>query len=176
MNVEIISVVVSGTMVHSDTAGHNGVSLKDSVQLISAGSGVMHSEYNHSPDEEVDNLQIWFLPRAQGLSPNYQKLVSQPEKRNNRWQLLLSPDGAEESLLVNQDVWLWRGTFAADHPITYQRRLPGNGLYVFIIEGEAQVAGKRLGYRDGIGLTGTHQLTLQPLVTTDVLLIDVPMQ
>lgn len=174
-NMEIVSVVVSGTMVHSDTAGHNGVSLKDSVQLISAGTGVQHSEYNHSDTEPIDNLQIWFLPRQQNLPPAYHHRVVAPAEREGQLRLLVSPDGQEDSLPINQDVWMRRGSLASGQSISYERGRPGNGLYVYVISGKAQVAGETLGYRDALGLPTAESVQLEFLQPTDVLIIDVPM-
>ncbi len=174
-NIEIVSVVVSGTMVHSDTAGHNGISLTDSVQLISAGTGIQHSEYNYSENEPIDNLQIWFLPRQRNLPPAYQRRVVTPDERENTLRLLVSPDGADDSMVINQDVWMYRGSFEPGQTVTYDRKLPGNGLYVYVISGQAGVAGETLGYRDAVGLPTAESVTISPLERTDILVIDVPM-
>ncbi len=174
-DMEIVSVVVSGTMVHSDTAGHNGVSLKDSVQIISAGTGIEHSEYNHSEHEPVDNLQIWFLPRQHNLPPAYHHRVVDANQREGHLKLLVSPDASEDTLPINQDVWLYRGSFQPGQAISYQRKLPGNGLYIYLISGKVLVAGETLGYRDALGLPTAGSVTIQPLEKADVLLIEVPM-
>ena len=174
-NMEIVSVVISGAMVHSDTAGHQGVNLENAVQLISAGTGIQHSEFNHSSSREIDNLQIWFLPKVNNITPRYQTLVSPPESRDQKLQLLVSPNGENGSRLINQDAWLWRGTFGKGQEFAYRRLQEGNGLYVYVIEGSATVAGHALGYRDAVGLTDVAELRVQFGEDTDLLLIEVSM-
>lgn len=175
-NIEIVSVVVSGAMVHSDTAGHHGVNLENSVQLISAGTGVEHSEYNHSEDTPTDNLQLWFLPTKQSLPPNYQHIISPPEARDRQFQLLVSPELASGSLRINQDVWMYRGSFPAGRSIVYERKRTRNGIYLFVIEGQVEVEGNRLKRRDGVGITEQDHLSLTISEDADLLIIDVPMQ
>ena len=175
-NMEIVSVVVSGAMVHSDTAGHHGVNVENSVQLISAGTGVEHSEYNHSEDTPIDNLQIWFLPSEQNLSPNYQHIVSLPEARDQRFQLLVSPEPAAGRLRINQNVWMLRGSFQAGRQQVYDRRHSENGIYLFVIEGQIEVAGNTLNRRDGVGITEQDHISFTAVEDADLLIIDVPMQ
>ena len=132
-NMEIVSVVIHGAMVHSDTAGHNGVNVEDAVQLITAGTGIQHSEYNYSETEEIDNLQIWFLPKIKNINPRYQTMVSDPDDRNGQLQLLASPTGENKSLEINQDVWMWRGSYKSGDEISYSKQLNDNGIYIYVI-------------------------------------------
>lgn len=175
-NMEIVSVVVHGAMVHSDTAGHNGVNVENAIQLISAGTGVEHSEYNYSETEEIDNLQIWFLPKKINTAPRYQTMVSQPADRDGKLQLLVSPDGENGSLEINQDVWMWRGSLKAGSSISYNKRLEANGIYILVITGKANSYGQMLGYRDALGIEGEQQVTIDFADDTDILIIDVPMK
>ena len=175
-NIEIASVVINGAMVHSDTAGHNGVNVENAIQLISAGTGVQHSEYNYSETEEIDNLQIWFLPKKKNIAPRYQTMVSEPKEREGNLQLLLSPTAEENSLEINQDVWMWRGTFKAGDSITYHKRLAGNGIYLYVINGKASAEGQYLKYRDGLGIIDKDSTTVAFDADTDLLIIDVPME
>ena len=174
-NMEIVSVVIRGAMVHSDTAGHHGVNVENSVQLISAGTGVEHSEYNHSEDTAIDNLQIWFLPRENNLKPDYQQIQSPPEARDERWQPLASPELRAGCLHIRQDVWIYRGSFSTGRILTYERKLPDNGIYLFIIAGKVTVEGHLLGQRDGVGVTHRDSIQLTVEAAADLLLIDVPM-
>lgn len=174
-NMEIVSVVVHGAMVHSDTAGHNGVNVDNAIQLISAGTGVQHSEYNYSETEEIDNLQIWFLPKKRNTPPRYQTMVSQPSDRDEKLQLLVSPNAEIGSLEINQDVWMWRGSFKQGDKINYTKRLHGNGVYLFVINGNATSYSQALGYRDGLGIEGEDEVHVSFTADTDMLIIDVPM-
>ncbi len=175
-DIEIASIVVYGAMVHSDTAGHNGVNVENAIQLISAGTGVQHSEYNHSLAEEIDNLQIWFLPKEKNKIPNYQTMASSSADRSDKWQLLLSPDAADNSLLIGQDVWMWRGNFKAGKTIDYKKKLISNGIYLYIINGKATAKDQKLAYRDGLGIPYAEEVIIEFDEDTDILLIDVPMQ
>ena len=174
-NMEIVSIVVSGTMMHSDTAGHSGINIENAVQLISAGTGIEHSEHNQSDTVPIDNLQIWFLPKPGNLPPNYQQMMSPSQARDQQLQLLLSPDAAAGSLKINQDVWLWRGSFDRGTEVSHIRKLTGNGLYLLVIEGTANAEGKTLHRRDGMGITDQHHLKITFPERADILIIDVPM-
>lgn len=175
-NMEIVSVVIQGAMVHSDTAGHNGVNVENAIQLISAGTGVQHSEYNYSDTIEIDNLQIWFLPKVKNIKPQYQTMVSDLNARNNKLQLLASPNAENESLKINQDVWMYRGTFKAGTSIEYTKRLNNNGIYLYIINGKAKAENQILDYRDGLGIIDKNSTEITYETDTDILIIDVPMQ
>ena len=175
-NMEIVSVLIHGAMVHSDTAGHNGINVENAIQLISAGTGVQHSEYNYSETEEIDNLQIWFLPKIKNLKPRYQTMVSEPADRDGKLQLLLSPTAENNSLEINQDVWMWRGSFKAGENISYQKKLSGNGIYLYVINGNAIVENHELSYRDGLGIMDKESTDILIKEDTDILIIDVPMQ
>ncbi len=175
-NMEIVSVVVHGAMVHSDTAGHNGVNVENAIQLISAGTGVQHSEFNHSKTEEIDNLQIWFLPKKKNIAPRYQTMVSEPNDRNGKLQLLVSPSSENKSLQINQDVWMWRGTYKKGDSITYDKKLEGNGIYLYVINGKAKAENQELNYRDGLGVVDKESVAIAFEEPTDILIIDVPMQ
>jgi quercetin 2,3-dioxygenase len=174
-NMEIVSVVVQGAMVHSDTAGHNGVNVENAIQLISAGTGIQHSEYNYSDTVEIDNLQIWFLPEIRDIEPRYQTMVSEPGKRDGKLHLLVSPNGENESLEINQDVWMYRGSFKAGSSIEYHKKRNDNGIYLFIIHGKAKAEDIVLSYRDGLGIVGSHTTLVSFETDTDILIIDVAM-
>ncbi len=175
-NMEIVSVVIQGDMVHSDTAGHNGVNIENAIQLISAGTGIEHSEYNYSKTQEIDNLQIWFLPKVKNIKPQYQTMVSEPNERDNKLQLLVSPNAENESLKINQEVWMYRGTFAEGRTFQYSKKLKDNGIYLYIINGEAKAENQSLFYRDGLGIIDKNETTITFEKETDILIIDVPME
>ena len=175
-NMEIVSVVIQGAMVHSDTAGHNGINVENAIQLISAGTGVQHSEYNHSDTVEIDNLQIWFLPKVKNIKPQYQIMVSEPTARDNKLQLLVSPNAENDSLKINQDVWMYRGTFQAGTSIEYTKKLNNNGIYLYIINGKAKAENQLLKYRDGLGIIDKNTTHIAFETDSVILIIDVPMQ
>ncbi len=175
-NMEILSVVISGEMVHSDTSGNEGVNVANAIQLISAGTGIEHSEYNHSSTIPIDNLQIWFLPKKQNITPKYQTTVSDPEDRKNKLQLLTSPEGEGNSLIINQNVWVWRGTFDKNKSLAYHKRSERNSIYLFVIEGQATVMNNTLNRRDGLGIADDEftEVAMAFDQHTDILIIDVP--
>jgi len=174
-NMEIVSVVVHGAMVHSDTAGHNGVNVENAIQLISAGTGIQHSEYNQSSTEEIDNLQIWFLPKRKNIAPRYQTMVSSPDDRAGKLQLLVSPTAEDKSLEINQDVWMWRGSFGAGSSMNFVKKLHDSGIYLYVISGKAIGLNQELNYRDGVGIVDTESVFISFEEPTDLLIIEVPM-
>lgn len=175
-NMEIITLPLAGALAHKDSMGHEQVIRQGEVQAMSAGTGILHSEYNHLQDQETNILQIWVLPKLRNIEPRYQQKAFSNQDRHNQWQTLVSPDGAEGSVSVNQDVWFSRAEISQGNKLEYSRKKESNGLYVFLIAGEARIAGNNLTARDALGITSKDSVTIEASADTDILLIDVPMK
>lgn len=175
-NMEIVSIPLAGALAHGDSMGHAQTIKPGEVQVMSAGTGVTHSEFNANTDIPVEFFQIWVFPREQGLEPRYDQKEFDFDKKRNDLTLIVSPDSAEESLYLNQDVWFSIGNFDADKAKTYDVKKKGNGVFAMVIEGEFEVAGTKLSRRDAIGLYDVDSFELKALSSdARILLIDVPM-
>lgn len=170
-DMEILSYVLEGALEHRDTLGNGSVIRPGDVQLMSAGSGIAHSEYNHSPSEAVHFLQIWILPGAAGLRPQYQQRQFAAEEKRGRLRLILSPDGRDGSLQVHQDARVYAGLFDGDE----RARLPlapGRAGYVHLARGRLMVNGQALEAGDGMKLLGEETLSFEQGSDAEVLVFD----
>lgn len=174
-DMEIVTIPLSGKLEHEDNHGHHGVIGAGDVQVMSAGTGIVHSEMNASQTEPVSLLQLWVETDALDHDPRYEdKSFSKAER--NTLQLLVSPDGREGSLMVHQQAFFLIGEFDAGTSSEYRITNSGNGVYVFLIEGEAEVNGQKLEKRDAIGIWEEKQIEITfKKQDSKVLLIEVPM-
>ncbi|UOG75678.1 pirin family protein [Hymenobacter tibetensis] len=174
-NMEIISIPLSGTLEHKDSAGNHGIIQSGDVQVMSAGTGIAHSEKNHSKTDEVQFLQIWLFPNKRNVPSRYDQQTFRAEDRHNQFQQVLSPNPDDAGVWIHQDAWFHLADFDADFSADYQVKRPGNGVYVFVLEGDATVAGQALHRRDGFGVWATDSFTIKADSNTRLLLMDVPM-
>jgi redox-sensitive bicupin YhaK (pirin superfamily) len=174
-NMEIISVPLAGTLRHRDSMGNVHIIHAGEVQLMSAGTGITHSEYNDSQTEAVNFLQIWVLPKRRDTAPRYEQRAFDPAARQNRLQLVVSPDGRDGSLVINQDAWFSLTSVDAGLAVEYAVQHPGNAVYLFVISGEISCAAESLGERDAMGVSGADRFSLQAVRRAEVLLIEVPL-
>lgn len=174
-NMEIVSIPLSGALEHQDSMGNKTIIRENEVQIMSAGTGVRHSEYNHSKEEEVKFLQIWVFPKLRNVTPRYEQQVYRPEDRRNQLLTVVAPD-QPGALKINQDAWFSLGDFDSGQSVSYQLHQAGHGAYLFVLEGEVEVAGETLGRRDAIGLWDTTEVTVKAGAEAKFLLIEVPMQ
>jgi len=174
-NMEIISIPLSGELQHQDNTGRNEVIRTNDVQIMSAGSGIAHSEYNASKTNPVNFLQIWVFPKIKDVQPRYDQKTFRPEDRVNQLQLVVSPQQNDGAIVINQDAWFSLGTLKKGFSTTYTVKQKNNGVYVFVIDGEITVNGEKLGRRDGLGISETDTLTISADSDAEVLLMDVPM-
>lgn len=151
-NMEIITIVLSGELEHRDSMGNGSVIRPGEVQVMSAGTGIQHSEFNHSAENEASLLQIWVFPDKKNVAPRYGQARFPEEKMNNQWCLVVSPDGADDSLWVHQKAWFSIGEFEAGFETKYEPKDPASVVYVFLISGEITVGGETLNARDGLGI------------------------
>jgi redox-sensitive bicupin YhaK (pirin superfamily) len=174
-NMEIISIPLQGALEHKDSMGTGSVIRTHDVQIMSAGTGVYHSEFNHSHTDSVNFLQIWIFPKERNIEPRYQQMTFLPESMHNRFQLVVSPKKDNSSLWINQDAYISLGNFDNDRNIHYTFYREGNGLYLFLIDGEVDIGDDKLRTRDGIGIWDTNGLSMHFRKDSRVLLLEVPM-
>lgn len=176
-NMEIITVVLEGALEHKDSMGHTQAIHPNEVQVMSAGTGIFHSEYNHNKGQAVTLLQIWIFPNKHNVQPRYDQKVFAEADRINKLQMLVSPsDNADEGLKIHQDAWIYRTHLEEGKTIQHTMHNKNNGLYVFVIDGDATVDGQKLNKRDGLGIQDTNIVTMTANKTSDILLLEVPMQ
>lgn len=173
-NMEIISIPLSGDLEHRDSTGRSEVIRQGDVQIMSAGSGLRHSEYNHHQDKPVEFLQIWVFPKERDIRPRYELKSYSATDRVNKFQTVVSPEGGE-ALTINQDAWFSLGDLEKGRSLDYQLNKEANGLYAFVLTGEATIAGESLGQRDAVGVTDTEHVGITADTNTEILLMEVPM-
>ncbi len=170
-DMEIFSYVLEGALEHKDTMGTGSVIEPGDVQLMSAGRGVAHSEFNHSPTSPVHFLQIWIVPNQTGIAPEYQQQHFTPEEKRGRLRLIISPDGAENSLHIHQDARVYAGLFDGDESATLTLA-PNRYAYVHVARGSVSVNGVALGEGDGVRVRDETALTLSNGTDAEVLVFD----
>jgi redox-sensitive bicupin YhaK (pirin superfamily) len=174
-NMEIISIPLEGELEHRDSMDHAAVISPGEIQVMSAGTGIYHSEYNKNPDRPAKFLQIWLFPNQRNVTPRYDQVKINKEDSHNRLQQILSPNPGEEGVWVYQDAWFHKGNFDKDASATYQLKKKGNGVYLFVIEGDIEINGQTLDRRDGYGIWDTDAISFKALTNAEVLLMEVPM-
>lgn len=174
-NMEIVTIPLTGSLAHKDSLGSAGTITPGEVQIMSAGSGIQHSEFNASETEAVNLLQIWVFPKERNIQPRYNQKAFDASTAINQFQLLVSPTEKEGSLWINQDACFSLGTFQEKQEVQYPFTFPDNGAYVFVIEGEITLANQTLGRRDAIGVYHTNQLSFTVQQEAKVLVIEIPM-
>ena len=174
-NMEIISIPLEGDLEHQDSMGNTTVIRNGDIQVMSAGTGIQHSEKNKNQDKKVKFLQIWVFPNKRNVTPRYDQLTLKAEDRHNKLQQVLSPNADDEGVWIHQDTWFHLGTLDKGNKQNYQIRKKGNGVYAFIISGEVTIAGQPLAARDGLGLWDIDQIDIVADSNTEILLMEVPM-
>ncbi|GLU42544.1 pirin family protein [Allomuricauda sp. NBRC 101325] len=174
-NMEIISIPLEGDLEHKDSMGNTTVIKEGDVQVMSAGTGIYHSEYNKNRDKEVKFLQIWVFPKERNVAPRYDQISIREIEKPNTFYQVLSPNADDDGVWVHQDAWFHLGKFDADATDTYTIKKEGNGVYAFILDGEVEINGQKLEKRDGFGLWETDSFDFKSLTDSRVLLMEVPM-
>ena len=174
-NMEIITIPLEGDLEHKDSMGNGTVIKEGDVQVMSAGTGIIHSEYNKNEDKAVKLFQIWVFPNQEDVKPRYDQISIADLKKKNEFYQILSPNPDEQGVWIHQDAWFHLGDFEAGKQDTYTIKKPGNGVYAFVIEGDVTINGQALNRRDGYGLTDLDQLTVTADSDARVLLMEVPM-
>lgn len=176
-NMEIISIPLSGDLEHQDSMGNKAVIKQNDIQIMSAGTGIFHSEYNKNKDKEVNFLQIWVFPKVENIKPRYDQITFNPEDRVNKLQQVVTAnqEDVEGGVWINQDAWFHLGNLRKDFTTEYKIKQEGNGVYAFVIEGNVTINGQALNKRDGLGIWETNTLSIKADSDAEILLMDVPM-
>ncbi|MFM2145887.1 MAG: hypothetical protein RL732_723 [Bacteroidota bacterium] len=174
-NMEIISIPLEGDLEHRDSMGNTTVIHNGDIQVMSAGTGITHSEYNKNPDRPVKFLQIWIIPDKRQVAPRYGQLTLDPRDRINTFQQVLSPNPDGPGLWIHQRAWFHITSLEAGRSLPYSIQEPGNGVYAFVLEGSVQIDGHRLERRDGLAIQNATTLDCQALTKTELLVMEVPM-
>jgi len=174
-NMEIVSIPLSGDLHHQDSTGRNEIIREHDVQIMSAGSGIAHSEMNANKDKEVKFLQIWVFPKLKNITPRYEQKSFLPEDRINQILNVVAPDN-QDAIFINQDAWFSLGNFSKDFTTDYQIKKTGNGVYAFVLSGNILINDQPLEARDGLGIWDTDTLHITASTDAEFLLIDIPMQ
>lgn len=173
-NMEVISIPLKGYLTHGDSSDNVSTITVGDIQVMSTGRGIYHSEYNGSRTEPVSFLQIWVFPKEQDTPPHYANYDIRPVLQRNHLGVFIAPDGSAPASIL-QDAWFSMGTFDAGQVIDYKLHLPDNGVYIFVIEGEINVAGEELSKRDGIGIWDTKEFQINVKKESQLLVMEVPM-
>ncbi|HBL74670.1 MAG: hypothetical protein A2W90_24390 [Bacteroidetes bacterium GWF2_42_66] len=171
-NMEIITIPLKGALMHQDSMGHQSVIKSGEVQVMSAGTGIRHSEFNASEEKSLNLFQIWIFPHRQGLKPRYDQKKFEAEA--GKPTLLVSPDGRDGSLRINQNAFISRISLEAGNSFNYKHYSEGNGLFIMVIEGKASISGETLGKRDALTIKKTNEFTVEAHEQLDVLILEVP--
>jgi redox-sensitive bicupin YhaK (pirin superfamily) len=175
-NMEIISIPLEGDLEHKDSMGNVAVIKQGDVQVMSAGTGIYHSEYNKNAEQEVKFLQIWLFPNKRNVTPRYDQISLKTQEIRNTFYQILSPHKDDEGVWIHQNAWFHMGEFDAGKEINYNLKDASNGVYAFIVEGEVKIEGEHLYRRDGFGVWDTDCLKIISQTKSKVLLMEVPMQ
>lgn len=174
-NMEIISIPLEGDLEHKDSMGTSAVIKQGDIQVMSAGTGIYHSEYNKNSDKEVKFLQIWMFPNKQGVEPRYDQITLEQDKMKNQLYQVLSPNPKDEGVWVHQNAWFHIGNLDAGMSLDYEVKDKANGVYFFLLEGEVTIADQQLEARDGFGVWDTDSVEIKANSNARILVMDVPM-
>lgn len=175
-NMEIITIPLEGDLAHKDSMGNVETIKTGDIQVMSAGTGIQHSEFNPNHEKRTSLLQIWVFPKVRNVTPRYQQITLDTSDRHNKLQQILSPNADDAGVWIYQDAWFHMGNLDKGTTIDYNRKKVGNGLYVFVIKGSVKVDGQKLEQRDGLGITDFDSVSFEATSDTEVLLMEVPME
>lgn len=175
-DMEIISIPLEGDLKHKDTMGNETVIKQGDIQVMSAGTGIMHSEYNNNPDRPVKFLQIWVIPNKKNVTPRYDQITLDTADRKNKLQQVLSPHPEDAGVWIHQNAWFNMTSLDEGKELQYALNdAKNNGVYAFILKGNATINGQELNERDGFGIWNVKTLDIKADSNTEILLMEVPM-
>ena len=175
-NMEIITIPLEGDLAHKDSMGNAEIIKFGDVQVMSAGTGIRHSEFNPNEDKRTKLLQIWLFPNKRNVEPRYQQITLDVNDRLNKLQQILSPNPNNEGVWIHQDAWFHMGKFEKGVTETYTVKRNENGVYAFVISGSVTINGQALETRDALGITNTGKLEITATSDAEILLMDIPME
>jgi redox-sensitive bicupin YhaK (pirin superfamily) len=174
-DMEIITIILKGALQHKDNMGNGSVIKPGDVQVMSAGAGVMHSEFNPSSTEPVNLFQLWIFPKENGVKPRYDQKTFDPSLRKNTIQTVASGFRKNGELYIHQDAAISLASVESGHATTYDLSRKGNGAYIMVVEGSVEIDGELLSKRDAIGISETETIEIKAKNDSEILIIDVPM-
>lgn len=174
-NMEIITIPLEGDLAHKDSMGNAATIKSGDIQVMSAGTGIQHSEFNPNPDLKTKSLQIWVFPNERNVEPRYQQITLNLEDRKNKLQQILSPNADDSGVWIHQDAWFHLGKFDKGVSTTYDLKKEENGVYAFILSGTITINGQELETRDGFGIWNTNSLEIKANSDAEFLLMEIPM-
>ncbi|MCL3782622.1 pirin family protein [Prolixibacteraceae bacterium JC049] len=176
-NMEIVSIPLEGDLEHKDSMGNVSIIKHGDIQVMSAGTGIYHSEFNKNSDKSVKFLQIWIYPNKRDVKPRYDQITMIADYQHNQLQQVLSPEPDDEGVWIHQNAWFYMGKFQKGKEIDYQLKKRNNGIYLFVLEGSFSCEDHTLNQRDGLGIWETNQLAMQALSDdARILIMEVPME
>jgi len=174
-NMEIITIVLDGELAHKDSMGNGSVIRPGEVQVMSAGTGIQHSEFNHSKVNEASLLQIWVFPDKKNVEPRYGQAEFAGEEMNGKWRTVVSPDGKDDSLWIHQQAWFSLGVFEPGSTISYTLKKSDSLVYLFLISGELTVGSETLNQRDALGIEEIEgPISMKTNKASKILVMEVP--
>jgi quercetin 2,3-dioxygenase len=174
-NMEIISIPLEGALLHQDSMGNAQTINDDEIQVMSAGTGIRHSEYNASKIAQAKFLQIWVIPNKRNVSPRYDQIKLEKEKMKNKFYQILSPNSDDEGVWIHQNAWFHLAEIDANKKLAYQVKDKKNGVYIFVLNGKLKIENNDLEDRDGMGIWDVSTVNFEAVNNTKVLLMEVPM-
>ncbi len=174
-NMEIVTIPLEGKLAHKDSTGNEGIIRKGDVQIMSAGTGIRHSEYNASSTDYAKLLQIWVFPKLRDIKPAYGQKTFDLSERKNNWQVVVSPEPSEQALNINQDARFSLVDLEAGKTIGYRMKWKNSGLYLFVIEGTVKSSDQSLNSRDALGISETGQVNIEAVRDSQLLAIEIPL-
>jgi hypothetical protein len=176
-NMEIISIPIEGALQHMDSIGNIAVIKKGDIQVMSAGTGITHSEYNKNKDQVGKFLQIWVIPNKRDVAPRYDQITLDEKDRHNKLQQVISPNPQDAGVWIYQDAWFHLGKFDKGFSTSYDLKKKGNGVYAFVLKGDFNIGGTSLNERDGLGIWDTNNFKITAeSKDAELLLMEVPMR
>lgn len=175
-NMEIITIPLSGALAHKDSMGNSAVINEGDIQVMSAGTGIFHSEFNHNADKDVTLFQIWLFPNRRNVEPRYDQMPIREVQKENELYQILSPNKNDQGVWIYQDAWFHMGTFTKETELTYKLKKEGNGVYIMVVDGLASIEGHDLLERDAIGIWDTNKIAINAQNNTKILIMEIPME
>ena len=175
-NMEIITIPLEGDLAHKDNMGNSETIKTGDIQVMSAGTGVQHSEFNPNDDKRTKLFQIWLFPNKQNVTPRYQQITLDKSLQKNDFAQILSPNPDDEGVWIHQDAWFYLSDFDAEFSKKLALKKEGNGFYIINIEGEIVVDGEKLGVRDAIGISNASEIAIKATKASKFLVMEIPMK
>ena len=175
-NMEIISIPLEGDLEHKDSMGNTTIIKNGDIQVMSAGTGIQHSEFNKNTDRLTKFLQIWLFPNKRNVTPRYDQITLNINDRHNKLQQILSPSSEDEGVWINQDAWFHLGKFDNNFTTNYSLKKKENGVYIFVLKGDVSINDQKLNERDGLGIWDIENFKITAnSQDAEILLMEVPM-